>query len=715
MLLSIIITAHDEGLLLHKAILSVNAALSYASINDFEIIVHIDNITQGMKSYVESDAFKNHNIILYKNTFCDLSDSRNFCVNKASGDYIFFIDADDLISNNFFINAMPLVEKDCVLVHPESCLSFDDAGKGRTLWIMSDSGDMKEDAYTLFEKNLWISSVLGKKKVFKDNPYKKIHNGYGNEDYAFNLETLGKNIPHRVAPKTVYFYRKKVTSLLSKSNSNRLTQRRVNLFDLNYWKESGIGSEAIANKPGTLLKSRIKTTGRNAYISARNNALLNTFITPVATLARGVTGIKKNKSSRIPDYIYAQWKNISEIEPQLYPTKCAIKDLGRYDAHVNNMASRAYSRLARTSTINSADYIFIVPWVNIGGADKVLINYLNAMKEIRPDWRIAVITTLPSKNEWASKIPDNACLFDYGNEAKVLYNDEEKDILLTRLIVQLQSNKIHIINSEFAYKWAYNHKLLIEANYDLRISLFCHDIIPNTNGKGIFDYADPYASRIEPYVNHIFTDNDAEAKRLISNYGFRKDIIKTHFQPFVGKIKPPKKTPKKEKMRILWASRICTQKKPELVAEIAKQLNSSIYHIDMYGRLDPRYDKKMFSNINSLSYCGSFNGLDSISNIEQYDCFLYTSFVDGLPNIILEVAALGLPIISSDAGGIKDFIKNEDTGILVSSNDVADYVKALEHIRDNPEFAMRIANNATKLLKERHSWNSFIDAIKEDF
>ena len=98
-------------------------------------------------------------------------------------------------------------------------------------------------------------------------------------------------------------------------------------------------------------------------------------------------------------------------------------------------------------------------------------------------------------------------------------------------------------------------------------------------------------------------------------------------------------------------------------------------------------------------------------------CFLVLahSFIDGLPNTILEIAAKGLPIIASDAGGIKDFVIDKETGMLVSDKNTTAYVKALEYIRKDPESAKKFANNATRLLKKRHSWEAFIETIKEDF
>lgn len=713
--LSIIITAHDEGILLHKALLSVFSALSFASIDDYEVIIHIDNETEETKKYLNSSAFNFKNVKVYKNSFGDLGLSRNFCIKKASGKYVFILDADDLISENFFKVALEILgKKDKVLIHPESCLSFEDAGKYRNLWRMTSSQDIKSDAFIMLEKNKWISSIIGDRNIFLSYPYKPTCNGYGNEDYALNMDTINAGIRHLVAPGTVHFYRKSPSSLLAKSTAKGLTQRKSDLFDIAYWKN--FSSDDIRNKDkATLSKNEIvKRKARKLYLNARNNRVLNVFITPVATVARKATGIKLIKPPRIPDDIFEQWKNISEIEPQLFPTKDFISKLSWYDERKNNLASDAYLKLCKQAKFTYADYIFIVPWVTVGGADKVLINYLKALRVIHPKWKVAVITTLPSKNEWAAKLPKNTCLFDYGNLAKDLYDDNERDILLSRLIVQLGAKKIHIINSEAAYNWAYRHSSLVESEYDLRLSLFCHDIIPHTKGKGIYDYADPLASRIESFVTNVFTDNNAVIDRLVSNYGFRRGIIKTHFQPFTDDIDSLGRNAGGKQLRVLWASRICAQKRPELVVEIAKQLNPDDCRIDMYGKMDSQYNKKMFSGVSALKYCGSFNGLDSI-NLDQYDCFLYTSFIDGLPNTILEIAAKGLPIIASDAGGIKDFVIDKETGMLVSDKNTTAYVKALEYIRKDPESAKKFANNATRLLKKRHSWEAFIETIKEDF
>lgn len=61
----------------------------------------------------------------------------------------------------------------------------------------------------------------------------------------------------------------------------------------------------------------------------------------------------------------------------------------------------------------------------------------------------------------------------------------------------------------------------------------------------------------------------------------------------------------------------------------------------------------------------------NVSNVEDYyalaDVYVQASHREALPLTTLEAMAAGLPIISTDVGGMKDIFK--DNGILISDND----------------------------------------------
>jgi glycosyltransferase involved in cell wall biosynthesis len=59
---------------------------------------------------------------------------------------------------------------------------------------------------------------------------------------------------------------------------------------------------------------------------------------------------------------------------------------------------------------------------------------------------------------------------------------------------------------------------------------------------------------------------------------------------------------------------------------------------------------------------------DVKSWLDEMDVFLLTSIVEGLPNVLIEAQAFGVPVITTDAGGARDTILEGLTGFVVESN-----------------------------------------------
>ena len=96
--------------------------------------------------------------------------------------------------------------------------------------------------------------------------------------------------------------------------------------------------------------------------------------------------------------------------------------------------------------------------------------------------------------------------------------------------------------------------------------------------------------------------------------------------------------------------------------------------------------------------------------------FLYTSNRDGMPNVILEAAAEGLPIVASEIGGVPEFVIDKKTGLLVKNiEDPEEYAKKIRYLFKHKDEASKFVRNARKLLERRHSWEKFYDATEDMF
>ena len=88
---------------------------------------------------------------------------------------------------------------------------------------------------------------------------------------------------------------------------------------------------------------------------------------------------------------------------------------------------------------------------------------------------------------------------------------------------------------------------------------------------------------------------------------------------------------------------------------------------------------------------------------EDFNIFINTTNVDNTPVSVMEAMALGLPIVSTNVGGMPYLISDKKDGLLVKKNDADKMVNAIKYLIDNQEFAKQIAVNARHKV-EQFNW-----------
>ena len=84
---------------------------------------------------------------------------------------------------------------------------------------------------------------------------------------------------------------------------------------------------------------------------------------------------------------------------------------------------------------------------------------------------------------------------------------------------------------------------------------------------------------------------------------------------------------------------------------------------------------------------------------DSHDILLNASNIDNMPGAILEAFASGLPVVTTQAGGIPFLVEHEKTGFLVELNDSKALARYAIRLIQSPETARMMARNANEYVQ----------------
>jgi glycosyltransferase involved in cell wall biosynthesis len=124
---------------------------------------------------------------------------------------------------------------------------------------------------------------------------------------------------------------------------------------------------------------------------------------------------------------------------------------------------------------------------------------------------------------------------------------------------------------------------------------------------------------------------------------------------------------------------------------------------------------KMQTRQQGLESCVHFLGFrkDILSLYGQSDVFALSSLSEGLPNVVLEAMALGLPVVATRVGGLPEVIDDGRTGLLVSSRAPAELADGLSRVLTDASFARAISVQAREDVYRRFAPQSQTERLLE--
>jgi len=90
---------------------------------------------------------------------------------------------------------------------------------------------------------------------------------------------------------------------------------------------------------------------------------------------------------------------------------------------------------------------------------------------------------------------------------------------------------------------------------------------------------------------------------------------------------------------------------------------------------------------------------------QQADVLVNPSLYEGMPNVVLEAMACGLPVVASAVPGNDSLVRTGETGFLFPLGDGDALCAALREIREEPALARTLGRNGRRRVEEDFSWD----------
>lgn len=181
----------------------------------------------------------------------------------------------------------------------------------------------------------------------------------------------------------------------------------------------------------------------------------------------------------------------------------------------------------------------------------------------------------------------------------------------------------------------------------------------------------------------VFFENEGNAKEFIDRKILPREKITV--LPGAGinlECYPLKAYPENDRIHFLYLGRIMKEKGIDELFAAMRRLHNEFGDkvvLDLVGFFDDDYE----AEVNQLVVDGIavFHGFQTepAPYYAAADCVVLPSYHEGLSNVLLEAAAIGRPVITSDIHGCKETVNDGETGLLCRVKDTEDlYQKMLK-------------------------------------
>ena len=94
---------------------------------------------------------------------------------------------------------------------------------------------------------------------------------------------------------------------------------------------------------------------------------------------------------------------------------------------------------------------------------------------------------------------------------------------------------------------------------------------------------------------------------------------------------------------------------------------------------------------------------DRLDLLKDFDLFVMTSTLEGIPRCLMEACAMEIPVSAYDIAGIDQLITHNKTGLLAPLHDIDQLQKDWVTLLDDKEYAQQLAESSRQFVEDNFS------------
>ncbi|MEM9505361.1 MAG: glycosyltransferase, partial [Cyanobacteria bacterium P01_E01_bin.43] len=187
----------------------------------------------------------------------------------------------------------------------------------------------------------------------------------------------------------------------------------------------------------------------------------------------------------------------------------------------------------------------------------------------------------------------------------------------------------------------------------------------------------------------------------------------------------PPSPPAARPLQLLSVGRFCEKKGFAYLLEACQQLQIAEvnFHCNLvgYGSLQAALEAQIqaLELTERVTLVGQLTQDQVIEQYRQADVFVLPCLVtddgdrDGIPNVLLEAMALGVPVVSTAISGITELVQSSQNGLLIPEKDVAALTAALLQLEQDTALLKRLGQAGRRTVHQNFTLTDNVGQVKD--